>query len=330
MTSLMSRLQSDRPPQRPFYYVAGSEAYLIDEARRWFLSKTPFGPPSVKDFNFEVRDGSKDSASRLIAAGESPPLNAEKRLVFCREAQALKDTDWKDIILFMDRPPPFLVMVFFFEKADKRRKYFKELARRAEEISAAPVREWERAPWIRYMARKEGLSFSASALALFERLSGSCLLQLSSEIKKLKVYLGSERSLIEEKDVLALIGKSRQDTVFDLAAAVAGRDKTRALQCLFYLLDHGQSEVAALAMTARHFRIIARLREGERRLLPRERLAAFAGVPPFFLPEYSRLARLWTKDRLTRTMEDLFKTEKALKSSPLASLRLAGFILRAC
>ena len=329
MTSLISRLQSDEAPCKPFYYVTGGEAYLIDEARKWFLQKTACGPPAVRDFNFEIRDGSKDSASRLIAAGEAPPVNADKRLVFCRDAQTLKDADWEALLPFMDRPPPSLVMVFFFTKADKRKKYFKGLARRAEEISAASIRDWERPPWIRYMARKEGLSFSSSAAALFESLSGSCLLQLSSEIKKLKSYLG-ERTLIEEKDVLALIGRSKQDTVFDLAAAVAGKDRTRALQCLFYLLDHGQSEVAALAMTARHFRIIARLREGERRRLPRERLAAFAGVPPFFLKDYSRAARLWTRDRLAQVMEDLFETDKALKSSPLASLHLTGFILRAC
>lgn len=316
---------------KTFYYVVGEEAYLIDEIRKQFLNQVPLGGKEILDFNLDDLEGSKITGVRLLASVETLPLNAKKRLVFCREAQALKKEDWKVIDPLLESELSSAVVVFFFDKIDKRQKHLDTLIRRSERLSAGIVREWERGPWIKYTAEKVGLSFSSAAQSLFEQLGGTNLLQLSSEIKKLQSYIGNKKSIIEEKDISLIVSKTKIDTVFELATAIGKKDKIRSLECLTYLSAHNQSEVASLALIVRHIRILSRIREGWKKRLSKGELIASAGVPPFFFPEYSKQAKLWSENQIKKVMEALYETEKALKSSPLAShIWLEHFVLQVC
>ena len=317
--NLMNWLKSPPKVFEPFYIVVGEEGYLIDEIRRVFLNHAPLGEEGMMDFNRDDVDGSKITGSTLVSLGETLPLMAEKRLIFCREAQILKEKDWEIIVPFMEKKLSSSLLVFFFDKIDKRKKHFKFLTTEAVEFSANSVREWERGPWINYMAQKEGLSFAPSAQSLFEQLSGTNLLQLNNEIKKLKSYIGEDKSQIKEEDILSVISRTKIDSVFELAAAIGRKDRIKSLECLAHLLDNNQNEIGALALVARHIRILARIHEGWKQGLSKQKLTALAGVPPFFLPEYSNQAKLWSENQIKQTMNALYETEKALKSSPLAS-----------
>ena len=329
--NLMQWLKSPPKAFKSFYYVIGEEAYLIDEIRRVFLKQAPIGEPGTLDFNLDNLDGSKVTGNTLVSLGETLPLAAEKRLVFCRQAQALKEKDWETISPFMEKTEVSVIMVFFFDKIDKRKKHFKILAKYAVSLSAAAVREWERGPWIQRMVQEQGLSFSPAAQSLFEQLSGTNLLQLNNEIKKLKSYMEEGKSQINEEDVLAVVSRTKIDSVFELTAAIGRKDKIRSLECLAHLLESNQNEIGALALVARHIRILSRIREGWNQGLSRQKLIALAGVPPFFLTEYSNQAKLWSEGQIKQTMEVLYETEKALKSSPLAShIWLEYFILQVC
>lgn len=321
------------PPKtfKPFYYVVGEDAYLIDEIRKTFLKQAPLGEPGVLDFNRDDLEGSKTTGSKLISLGETLPVAAEKRLIFCREASALSEKDWQDLHLFMKNQNETVIMVFFFDKIDKRKKHFKILEQSVVSLSAAPVREWKRRPWIKYMAAQEGLSLSSSGQILFEQLSGTDLLQLKSEIQKLKSYKGDSASEISEEDILTVISRTKIDNVFELAAAIGQKDKIRSLECLACLLEHNQNPLGALALVARHIRILARIHEGWRKRLSKPKLIELAGVPAFFLAEYSRQAKLWSENQLKETMDALYETEKALKTAPLSPhIYLESFIFKVC
>ena len=327
----MNWLKTPDKSFKAFYYVVGEEAYLIDEIQKHFLTQAPLGGKETLDFNFDDLEGSKITGTRLITVGETLPFNAEKRLVFCHEAQAIKKEDWKAISLFMESNPCSVVMVFFFDKIDKRKKHLEILIKQAEELPAGIVREWERRPWIKYMAAAESLSFSSSAQSLFEQLSGTNLLQMNSEIMKLRSYLGDKKFLVEEEDISFIVSRTKIDTVFELAAAIGRKDKIRSLECLAHLSAYNQNEVAALSLVARHIRILSRIREGWKKKLSRGELIASASIPPFFFPEYSKQAKLWSDNQIKKVMEALYETEKALKSSSLAShIWLEHFILQAC
>ena len=97
------------------------------------------------------------------------------------------------------------------------------------------------------------------------------------------------------------------------------------------LLEHGQNEVGVVSMITRHIRILSIVREGMRSGLSGQRLSAKAGVPNFFLRDYMDQARAWGDPKIRMTMDVLYETDKALKSSPVsAHIWLENLIIKTC
>jgi len=74
-------------------------------------------------------------------------------------------------------------------------------------------------------------------------------------IEKLIAYTG-ERMLIDDADVEEVVGKTKEDTVFDLTRAVVEKDLNTALLCLKELFYHGVNHLLILSMIAKEFRFL--------------------------------------------------------------------------
>ena len=76
-----------------------------------------------------------------------------------------------------------------------------------------------------------------------------------NELQKLISFVG-ERSVIEEKDVEAVVGKTREDSIFDLTTALAEKNAKAALLALKALLDQGEHHLMILTMISREIRLL--------------------------------------------------------------------------
>jgi DNA polymerase-3 subunit delta len=72
-------------------------------------------------------------------------------------------------------------------------------------------------------------------------------------VEKLIAYSG-ERAVIEARDVEEAVGKTKEDTVFDLTTALAARDLSQCLLTLDELFLRGEAPVFILSMVAREIR----------------------------------------------------------------------------
>ncbi len=325
---LMDWLESPLPLQF-FYYVVGEEYYLISEIRKTFV-KHVHQEEGMADFNQDDIDVKQLNMGNLISILETLPVMSEKRLVFCQNAESFKDQDWEKLEPFVGSPMSSTVFVCFFKKIDRRKKFFKNLQKKAVELSAETLREWEVSPWMDYLAKKVNLKFSSSSKSLFNQLVGTGLMEIYNEMNKLKTYVG-DRQEVTEKDLIAVVSRMKIDSIFDLTDAIGKKDLVKSLDYLARLLENNQSEVGALALVARHMRILAKFQEGEKRNLPKAKILALAGISPYFFQSYSKQSQLWSESQITKVMEILFEADKSLKSSPLSShIWLENFLLQAC
>ena len=76
-----------------------------------------------------------------------------------------------------------------------------------------------------------------------------------SALEMLITYTG-ERTLIEETDVEEVVGKTKEDTVFDLTGALADKNLQKALSSLKDLFDQGVNHILILSMIAREIRFL--------------------------------------------------------------------------
>ena len=134
---------------------------------------------------------------------------------------------------------------------DKRRSFYKSLAKRAE-LQVFDKLDSNRSGWqeeateiVRARAAKRKLQFDDEALELFVLLTGGDTRQIDNELEKIDIFLGTERKVGVDL-VRELVPLSRAGVIFELGNAMAERDLERALKLVRRLLDQGETAIGIL------------------------------------------------------------------------------------
>ncbi len=326
LRKLQQRLEKQDPSG--VYVLCGDENFLVEESVQLLKSKVL--DEFSSDFNYTSFIAGESSGVDIRDAVEMLPMMGTRRMVLLRGAESLKEKDWEALYDVIDRPVDSTVFVVACENLDKRKKPFKKLSKASVWVDLARPYENQMPQWIEYLCFKQEVKVSREAVALLLQFVGANLTELNNEINKLKSYIG-DRDQITEHDVLQVVSRSRVDRIFDLTDAIGKRDKAKALTVLANLLEYGQSEVGAVALLNRHFRILSQIKVLAPQGLSGPKLCAKIGVPQFLLNNYMSQSKVWTDAKIAKMFSYLTLTDKALKSSSVAShVWLENLILKAC
>ncbi|MDQ5984511.1 MAG: hypothetical protein CSYNP_00206 [Syntrophus sp. SKADARSKE-3] len=100
-----------------------------------------------------------------------------------------------------------------------------------------------------------GKSLTDDAWTLLGKKTGFDLQHSMGALEKLMTHAG-DRAVITEKDVADLVGKTKEDSIFNLTAALAEKKAAPCLGILNELLFHGAQPLMILAMLARELRFL--------------------------------------------------------------------------
>ena len=312
----------------PLYLFHGDETFLIDEALRT-IEEVAIGE-GMKDFNLNTFYGAEAEPASVRDAVETLPMMSPVRLVILKDAHELNEKDWDMLMPLIEEPVSTTAFILVASKIDKRKKPIKRFLEKGVVVEFKRPYDNQIPDWIRSLSKKHGLRLDADGVDLFHQLVGSNLQDIDAELEKLAQYLG-ERKQASPDDILKTVSRVRIDSVFDLTDAIGNNDRARALDCLVNLLDNGQNEVGVLALISRHVRILKLVADGVREGLSGQRLSSRAGVSPYFLKSYVDQAKRWNDRKLECTFQALLDTDRALKSSPVAShIWLENFVIQTC
>lgn len=312
----------------PLYFLFGEEPYLLNQCFHRF--KKSAIAEGTEDFNYNLFYAGENTPTEVKEAVETLPMMSSRRLVILKEAHEYSDKQWAEFESLIETPVETTVFVILATKVDKRKKVLKTLTEVAESVEFKKPYENQVPWWINYIAQSLDVKISEEAIHLLHTLVGSHLLEIESEILKLKEYIGN-RDRIELSDVAAAVSRSKEENIFDFTRAVGERDQVKALEHLVQLLDQGQSEVGVVALVARHIRLLMVVKRGLEMSLHGARLAQHAQVPSYFIESYVDQSRQWSMKKLEQTLVVLSETDRALKSSPLSShIWLENMVLKAC
>ncbi|MCB0356708.1 MAG: DNA polymerase III subunit delta [Bdellovibrionales bacterium] len=308
--------------------IFGDEGFLINEALK--LVRKHVIEPATMDFNYDSFFADADNVSKVRDTLETLPMMAARRLVVYRDIEKLKEKDWEQLYSLIEDPLDSCCFVLVAAKIDKRKRYFKSCLKKGQIIELKKPYDNQIPAWIDYIAYNHELKLNTGSIQILQQLVGNQLADLNSEIAKLKQFLGNKKT-VDEQDVLQVVSRVRINSVFDLTEAIGAKDRAGALTFLANLLDHGQSELAAIALILRHLRIIASLKEGLKLGLRGAKLCSKVGVPSFFLQNYLQQCEKWNPQQISHAVKVLHETDKAIKSSPVSShIWLENFILKTC
>ncbi|MBW2636612.1 MAG: DNA polymerase III subunit delta [Deltaproteobacteria bacterium] len=151
-------------------------------------------------------------------------------------------------------------LILTADTVDKRKRLYKTIS----EIGTilhfpSAKREVDKKGLLREAAQdilsRRGKSVSPGALSELARKTGFDIQASMEELEKLITYAG-DRGLIDEKDIKALTGRKKEDSVFELTSALVERDPEKALLTLHNLLDQGVHHLMILTMIVREIRFL--------------------------------------------------------------------------
>jgi DNA polymerase-3 subunit delta len=250
--------------------------------------------------------------------------------------------------------PEGTYLILTADAVDKRKKLFKTLDEMGKILEFSKVkgdtklkgRLMENA---RELLAAKGKKMAPGAWLALGKKTGFNLRTSMSALEKLITFTG-EKPTIDEEDIEEAIGKTREETVFNLTAALVAKNLPVSLSILGDLLDRGDHPVMILAMLAREIRILlqARLLLEARSLPPyqtgmdygrfqkalfpeiKQRLGS-ATPHPYVIYQALGHAGRFSRESLIRHLETLVDMDLALKSTAKdARLMLERFLIQVC
>lgn len=251
------------------YAVVGSDESAVKTAAADLATK--LAPADAGDFGVETIDACADNADQAAArirsaieALQTLPFFGGGKLVWLKNANFLSDNklggsaavqealEALSAALEGDLGGGEVKFLLSAPEVDKRRSFYKALAKRAElqvfDKLDAGRSGWEEAAadLIQSLGRQYRLCFDDDAFNLFVLLTGGDTRAINSELEKLDLFLGEKGRDVTSEDVRTLVPLSRGGVIFELGNALAARDLNQALKLVRRLLDQRESAIGIL------------------------------------------------------------------------------------
>jgi len=253
---LESTLKQQRPV--PLYLVVGEEDLLRDSALA-AIKRATLGNEG-DEFNYELFYGDEASGTDIRNSVAAVPVFAERRLVVVKAAEKLTARESEFLLDCVNNPVESTTLVFVTPKLDGRLKFSQALTRAAIMVDCSPLREMQLPPWITREAERVGLRLEDAAIHVLQESCGPSLYGLRRELEKLASYVPPDRSVTAD-DVHLLRGMDPGASVFDLALAIAGGHRGRALSILARNLEGGEAPLRILGSLAWQYRRLWKVKE---------------------------------------------------------------------
>ena len=291
-------------------------------------------PEGLEELNENLMDN--PSTDALIAAAETLPFLADKRLVVVREHPALAGKAEADERLteYMAHVPDSCVMVFLCRgKADARKKLYRAIQKHGAVVTFSPLSDAELNAWIIKAFSALGKCCAPQTASLLAFTVGNDTALLRAEMEKITALCG-EREDVADEDVRAVATRSIECTVFEMVDAVVAGQEGRAFSLLKDMLLSGSDRIGILAMLLRQYRLLQHVKIMQFEKKSAQEIKQRLGVAPFAAERCIRQAAAYSGKEIKQAVDICLDTEYRIKSGrlnqegALEAAMLAIFALR--
>lgn len=307
---LYRKLRSNQVPA--LILLCGQEPYLVQQAAR--SVRQAVLPDDKDDFNDNQFYGKEAAAEQILEAAMTFPVFAKKRLVTVKDAHQLPAAELEKLLPYLQNPVPETCLLFIADKIDNRRKFFQDFKKSGVLVEFKPLSDREIPQYIRDSLNQRDVKISADAVDLFCSMVGGNLHEVHAELDKLLTYIGTA-TLIDIKDVQAVVSRGRAENIFALGTAVGRGDTAKALALTKRLSAAGEAPLKILSLLVRHFRQLWKVRELQVQKYPVKEIAKISGVPFFVVDGLIQQGKKFSRHDFYRAHELFLETDLAMKSS---------------
>jgi DNA polymerase-3 subunit delta len=300
------------------HIVVSDQPLLMERAVRALVDAAV--PESARGFNYDIVEGKTATAARIIAAAQTLPMMAQRRLVLVRGLDQLSAAEQMKLVPYLDSPNPSTTLVATADKLDKRTKFYTALSKRKliHELSVPK----NLGDWAAHEAAERDIAMEPRAAARLADVIGKDLARMALAVEQLGLYAGDRA--ITGDDVDDLIADTRERSVFELIDAIGAGKRAAALAAVGRLCEQRQSAIGVVVMLARFMRQIGLCHQAQARRLPNNAAASLIGVPHFLVSRLMAQARRYPAWAVPVAITRLAQTDRALKGHTRLTKVLGG------
>lgn len=318
----------------PVYLFYGPETYLREQAIRRLREYVL--PPGGDELNYDVLDGSTVTGKDIITTASFSPFISGQRLVVVRntdifQAAAKKEADAKYILEYLSDPSPGTCLVFeTSQKADRRKKVYKESVRVGKVLEFSRLKPAELIKWMAKLANEAECSLSRDAAGELLARCGQDMNTLCNEINKLACYTGP-RKQIDIDMVKELVVGHLEESIFEVVDAIGEKNIVRALAGTRNLLLQKHQPQQIIGMVARQFRLIMQIKGLAEARYAREEIIATLKIHPFVYKKIYAQRKNFSIGQLVRALNNLNEIDYKIKTGQAAFHQaMETYILKIC
>jgi len=276
---------------KPIYWLEGEEEYFIDKVMKY--AESNILNESETGFNLSVFYGKDADWAAVVNACRRYPMFAEKQVVLLKEAQQMRDIERLEVYIENPLASTVFVVSYKEKKVDGRTRLAKLLKEKGVVLTTKKLYDNQLPEWTEELVQSKELNISQKALMLLVDHIGNDLSRIENEIDKIAINLGKRKS-ITETDVEQYVGVSKDFNVFELQAALATKNLSKAIQIIQYFEANPKAAPIQLVLPSLYtffskvFMIYGLNTRDEKTI------ATSLGINPFFIKDYLRTTTVYS------------------------------------
>lgn len=307
---------------KPAYLLYGEEEFLKNSYKNRLREAVTGGDT----MNYNYFEGKSIDVQEVIGLSDTMPFFAEKRLILIEDSGMFKGGSNGEVMAaYLPQVPDTTCLLFVESEVDKRSKLYKAVKKYGYPAELGRQDFNQLARWAAGILAKDGKKITGRTVELFLAKTGDDMENILSELDKLVSYtLG--RDVITDRDVEDICTTQVTSKIFDMIAAISGRQTRKAMELYEDLLTLKEPPMRILFLIARQFNQILQVKELVGRGMDKSAIASRMKLAPFVAGKIMIQAKTFTKEQILEYVTLCVDTEEAVKTGRLQD-RLAVELL---
>lgn len=312
----------------PVYLVCGEEALIVSAAAQMIEEAALAN--SSRDFNLDRYELSDVTMDTILGAAQTLPMMGARRVVRVRCRDGLDKASSDALVTYLAEPSTRSTLLLVATKVDLRLAACVQIKHKKGLYSFTPLKAAQIPDVLVASAKEMGWGLDRRAATMLVETVGHDLLALHTTLEKVVLFAGDRRQ-ISVSDVEACVVRTKEEVIWEFIDAMAERKLAMALFILDGMLEHGQEPIMVVAMIARHFRQLWKVKALLASGCAPGDVAKEAGVHPFVAQKLVQQAQRFPNKQLHAIHAAIFRTDVGLKSLRIAPrLQLENLLFELC
>jgi DNA polymerase-3 subunit delta len=309
----------------PVYFFFGEDLYSIENAMR--AVEKAVKPFITSDFDVENFNSQDKELADAIDIACTFPFGSGKRLIVYKGFEDRKDNKNKLTSYLKDlNSSTVFVIIKYGNISNLEAEPYTTLLKNEFLFEARELKGDELISWIIKFSARNGKNINTGNAAILVDMVGENRTLIEMQLQKVFAFLGDTKEITNEV-IKTISSELKEYSIFDLQNAIGVRNKVKAVETAFNLLDKGKEALFIIAMLNRYFTAIAQIPELEKSGKTDFEIARAINVSSYYYKDYKQASRYFRDVKMIEIARALLEADISLKSTAMEQKTIISVLI---